>query len=126
MYYRLSQCLYRKYTERKGIQYVKEEFLEMMARIGEIAWQILMSNESYFQKSQIIEVVGPDAFEYGFFIGNEDHRLFGDETVDIFIDFPHRSIMEFFGSFFFIWSLHNGKNITDMFDATCQFFSFCG
>ena len=82
---------------------------------------MLLSNTSYFQKSRVIEVVGPDAFEYGFFIGHEDDRLFRDETAYIFIDFPHRSMIEFFGSFFFIWSLHNGSNITDLFDATCQY-----
>ena len=118
--YKLSQCLYRKYTERKGFQYVKQEFLDVMVRIGKIAWEMLMSKESCFQKSRVIEVVGPDAFEYGFFIGYEDYRLFGDETADIFIGFPHRSLQEFFGSFYFIWSLNSGKSIVDLIGVTCQ------
>ena len=120
VYYKLSQCLYRKYTERKGIQYVKQEFLDVMVRIGKIAWEMLMSKESCFQKSRVIRVVGPDAFEYGFFIDHEDYRLFGDETADIFIDFPHRSLQDFFGSFYFIWSLHSGKNIADFVGVKCQ------
>ena len=89
IYFRLSRCLYRKYTERKGIQFVKEEFLDVIVRVGKLAWIIMLSKDTCFQKSQVIETVGQDAFEYGFIIGQEDNRLFCDETADIFIDFPH-------------------------------------
>ena len=60
------------------------------------------------RKSKVISVVGPDAFDYGLLIGHEDaHRLIRDETADIFITFPHRSLQEFLGSFFFVPSLLN-------------------
>ena len=54
------------------------------------------------------------------FIGHEDYRLFGDETADIFIDFPHRSLQEFFGAFYFVWSLHQGRSIVDLVGVDCR------
>ena len=120
IYFRLSRCLYRKYTERKGIQFVKEEFLDVIVRVGKLAWIIMLSKGTCFKKSQVIEIVGSDAFEYGFFIGYEDYRLFGDETADIFIDFPHRSLQEFFGAFYFVWSLHQGRSIEDLVGSDCR------
>ena len=44
-------------------------------------------------------------------IGHEDaHKLIRDETADIFVTFPHRSILEFLGAFHFVLSL--GKRQT--------------
>ena len=58
------------------------------------------------QRGHIIEEVGPDAFDYGLLIGHEDaHMLMRDETADIFVTFPHRSILEFLGAFYFVLSL---------------------
>ena len=110
LYFRLSKCLYRKFTERKGISYVEEEFLDVIARIGKLAWKMFTSKER-FQKSNVIDIVGADAFDYGFLIGHEDYRLFGDETADVIITFVHRSLQDFYGAFYFIWSLLMGRKI---------------
>ena len=44
---------------------------------------------------------------------NED--LIGDVKADIVITFPHRSIQEFFGAFFFVLQLIEGKEIDTLF-----------
>ena len=111
LHFRLSKCLYRKFAERKGIPYVENEFLNVMAKIGELAWEMFRSKDS-FQKSNVIKIVGADAFDYGFLIGHEDYRLFGDETADVFITFVHQSLQDFCGAFYFIWSLFKGKTIS--------------
>ena len=58
--------------------------------------------------------VGKDAFDYGFLIGNED--LINDLKADILITFPHRSIQEFFGAFFFVLQLVEGKDTDSILD----------
>ena len=68
-----------------------------------------MVGDPLFERSRVEREVGKDAFDYGFLIGNED--LIGDVKADIFITFPHRSIQEFFGAFFFVLQLLEGKDI---------------
>ena len=121
VYFRICQCMYRKYTERKRIPYVQETFLSLMTRIGKLAWEMLCSSDNWFQKSHVIEIVGGDAFDYSFLIGHEDDRLFGDETSDVYITFPHRSIQEFFGAFYSIKSLNNGRSITKLIHVDDKF-----
>ena len=55
--------------------------------------------------------MGEHAFDYGLLIGHEDFRLIADETADIFVTFPHRSIQEFLGTLYFIWMLDTGDEI---------------
>ena len=60
----------------------------------------------------------PDAFDYGLLIGHEDFRLIRDETADIYVTFPHRSIQEFLGAFYFICELHRGYRIETILGET--------
>ena len=62
--------------------------------------------------------VGKDAFDFGLLIGNEDaHRLIRDETADIFVTFPHRSLQEFLGAFYFVWMLAQGELLESLLGA---------
>ena len=70
------------------------------------------------RRSDVIKELGDDAFDYGLLIGHEDaHRLIRDETADIFVTFPHRSIQEFLGAFYFVWSLNQGDLLESLLDA---------
>ena len=54
--------------------------------------------------------VGPDAFDYGLLIGDENAcKLIKDETADISITFPHRSLQEFLAAYFFVWFINDKK-----------------
>ena len=45
------------------------------------------------KRRDVIRDAGSDAFDYGLLIGCEEgHRLIRDETADIFVTLPHRSI----------------------------------
>ena len=114
VYFRLCQCLYRNYAERTGKQFVNREFLKAMAKIGKLAWAILVTKCHLLRRNEVIKEVGPEALEFGFLIGHEDCRLFGDETSDIFITFLHRSLQEFLGAFFFVWALSSGKSAEEL------------
>ena len=109
IYTRMMQCLYKKFTVRKGIRYDETEFVKVVGLVGKLAWKTLLSGKPLFERSRVEEEVGKDAFDYGFLIGNED--LIGDVKADILITFAHRSIQEFFGAFFFVLQLVEGKNI---------------
>ena len=111
IYFRMVRCLYKKFTIRKGIDFNTDSFVEVMASLGKVALETLLSGNALLQRSQVIAEVGPDAFDFGLLIGHEDgHRLIRDETADIFVTFPHRSILEFLGAFYFVLSL--GKKQT--------------
>ena len=60
------------------------------------------------QRSEVIEEVGSEAFDYGLLIGHEDFRLIRGESEDILVTFPHRSIQEFLGSLYFVLMLIEG------------------
>ena len=68
----------------------------------------------------MINDVGPDAFDYGLLIGHEDFRLTRDETADIFVTFPPRSIQEFLGAFYFIMMLNTGESIESFLGSDCK------
>ena len=109
IYTRMIQCLYKKFTIRGGIRYNENEFTNIVGLVGKLAWETLFSGNPLFERSRVEREVGKDAFDYGFLIGHED--LIGDLKADILITFPHRSIQEFFGAFFFVLQLIEGKDI---------------
>ena len=134
IYTRMVRCLYKKFTIRKGISFEKDQFMKSMVRIGKLALKTLISGNPLMKRSDVIEEVGPYAFDYGLLIGHEDFRLIRDETADIFVMFPHRSIQEFLGAFYFVWMLNNGEEIESsfffedrypVFLANPLFFQFC-
>ena len=107
IYTKMIQCLYKKFTIRRGIRYKDVEFTKVVRLVGKLAWEILLSGNALFERSRVEREIGKDAFDYGFLIGNE--KLIGDLKADILITFAHRSIQEFFGAFGFVLLLNNRK-----------------
>ena len=126
IYTRMVRCLYKKFTIRKGIDYDDEAFIKLLNSLGKLALKTLLSENPLLRRSDIIKEVGSEAFDYGLLIG---HRLIRDETADIFVTFPHRSILEFLGAFYFVM---NFDGTPPFFQATKDqylnnplFFQFC-
>ena len=115
IYTRMVRCLYKKFTIRKGIPFQRDHFIESMVRIGKLALETLISGNPLMRRSDVIKEVGSDAFDYGLLIGHEDFRLIHDETADIFVAFPHRSIQEFLGAFYFVWVLNKAEQMESFF-----------
>ena len=105
IYFRMVRCLYKKFTIRKGTLFRKEEFIRITTLIGKLAFDTLLTGNPLLQRSHVMSLIGQDAFDYGLLIGHEDFRLIRDETADIFISFPHRSLQEFVGALYFIWTI---------------------
>ena len=120
LYLRMVRCLYRKYTNRKGIGFVESEFVQVMKSVGKLALQTLITNNPLLQRSEVEGIVGVNAFEYGFFAGHEDFRLCTDPTADISVTYAHRSLEEFFGSFGFLQALDDGQSIDDILGSDCK------
>ena len=134
IYIRMVRCLYKKYTIRKGVSFERDQFIEAMTRIGKLALKTLISGNPLMKRSDVIEEVGPCAFDYGLLIGHEDFRLIRDETADISVTFPHRSVQEFLGAFYLVWMLDKGEKIDSLFVSEDRyslfltnplFFQFC-
>ena len=123
IYIRMVRCLYKKYVIRKGLSYDNDQFKTTMTKIGKLALETLLSGDPLLKRADVIKEVGPDAFDYGLLIGHEDFmRLILDETADIYVTFPHRSIQEFLGAFYFIWILNKGKEIHSLFSVRTPIF----
>ena len=120
LYLRMVQCLYRKFTIRKGIQFKGGEFVQVMKSVGILALKTLLLKDPLLQKSEVLEVVGDFAFEYGFFAGHEDFRLCSDPIADICVTYPHRSLEEFFESFGFLQALDSGQSVDDILSSDCE------
>ena len=73
------------------------------------------------KREKVERQVGEDAFDYGLLIGHEDaHKLIRDETADIFVTFPHMTIQEFLGSFWFVCRLCNSENLEAILGSDCK------
>ena len=121
IYTRMVRCLYKKYLIRKELDFHVDHFKRAVASIGKLALQTLLSGNPLLQRSEVIKEAGPDVFDYGLLIGNEDaHKLIRDETADIFVTFPHRSLQEFLGAFFFVWMLDKGEKIRSLLGDNCN------
>ena len=95
IYFRMCRCLYKIYSIRKQKLYQEEELKTLLSLLGKLAWEML-SRGSLFQKSDIFDKIGVDAFENGLLIGHDDSdKLIGDETADICLSFPHKSLLVF-------------------------------
>ena len=104
IYFRMVQCLYKKFTLRKGIDFQMNALLQVLKSLGKIALETLLSGNQLLKRSLIIEQVGEEVFEYGLLIGEDGFSWTRDMTVDVFVTFPHRSLQEFLGSFFIVVS----------------------
>ena len=108
IYFRLLRWVYRKFTFRKNIDFKQSEFLNTLRCLGKIATDTWETGNYLHQEREIIKIVGRNAFEYGLLIGYKDRRLLKDETADIFLSYPHRSIEEFLTAFFYVVSANDG------------------
>ena len=76
--------------------------------------------------------MGEDAFDTGLLIGSQDSKLFGNETADIFVIFPHTTIQEFLGAFYSIFMINEQESIPTFMNpdkpillTNCSFYQFC-
>ena len=84
----MIRCLYRKYLRRQKLEFCLNELVKLMKTLGKLAFESLLTGSALFRKSQILNVVGPSAFDYGLLIGHEDaEKLKRDETADIYVTF---------------------------------------
>ena len=117
LYFKLTRFLYQKYASTHGLYFSRNDFMKVLGKLGKLAWETLKSGNPFLQRSQVIEEVGEDAFKYGLLIGHEDFRLIGKYPADILITYPHRTIQEFLGAFYFILMLDEGKQIENLIDV---------
>ena len=120
IYFRMIKHLYKKFVIRKGIDFVEDEFVNVMKSVGKLALKTLTSDNPLLGKGEVHKIVGECAFEYGFLAGHEDSRLSLDVFSDIYVTYTHRSIEEFFGSFGFIQDLCDGKSVEDILGPNCK------
>ena len=115
IYTRMVRCLFKKYLIRRELHFDAAQFETVLVSIGKLALKTLLSGDPLLQRSEVIREVGPKAFDYGLLIGHEDaHMLIKDETADIFVTCPHRSIQEFLGSLYLIWMLNKGEKMQSL------------
>ena len=114
IYFRVVRCIYRNYCERTKIEFKESQFLDVLKRVGKLAWKMLKSGKGWVRKSEILREVGEDAFAIGLLIGDKDFRLSKDETADILITFPHLNLQVFLGSFGFLQMLDEGQSIKSL------------
>ena len=121
IYTRMVRCLYKKFAIRRKIDYEPAPFIKVITAVDKIALRTLLTGNPFLKRSDVIKEVGPDAFDYGLLIGHEDaHFLIRDETADIFVTFPHGSLQEFLGAFYYMWALDKGKNMDSLRHSNAQ------
>ena len=79
-----------------------------MKKYGQLAKDIFCSENNLLREKDIIKVVGPQPFQSGFLIGHRDSRLLKDETANLFVRFPHRSVQEFLIAFNIVLTANDG------------------
>ena len=121
IYFRMVQCLYKKFTLRKGIRFKKSSLVNVLMYLGKLALETLLSGKSELERCEVIEQVGEDIFDYGLLIGEDSFTLTRDMTVDIFVTFPHRSLQEFLGAFYFVLNLSKKQPVNHV-DKTIREF----
>ena len=120
LYFRLVRFLYKKYTVNKGLDYEHNTFVNLLKRLGKLAWETLKEGNALLQRSRVIKEIGEEAFDYGILIGNEDFRLIGKETADILVTFPHRTLQEFLGSYHLVLRLSEGETMDTLLGPNCE------
>ena len=114
IYLKILRFLFRKYCVRKDIPFREETFRNVLRQVGNLAFQCMQTGNYLYKHEEVLNIIGDEAFEYGFISGHKDFRLLGDAVADVFITFPHRIIEEFLGAFHFVLVINNDMN-TDRF-----------
>ena len=115
IYLRLIRCLYKKYCIRRNLVFDKRNFAAVMVSIGKLALKTFLSGNPLLKRADVIQEVGPDAFDYGLLIGHEvAYMLIQDVTADILVTFAGHGIQEFLGAYYFILSLAEGKSVESL------------
>ena len=107
----MVQCLYKKFTIRKGIKFEKSSLVIVLMSIGKLALETLLSGKSELERSEITEQVGEEVLEYGLLIGEDGFSFTREMAADILVTFPHRSLQEFLGAFYFVLSLGQKQTV---------------
>ena len=68
----------------------------------------------------MIKEIGEETFKYGLLIGNEDFRLVDHDIADILVTFPHRTLQEFLGSYYFVLRLGEGFSLESLLGSDCK------
>ena len=110
IYLRMVRCLYKRSLLRKDRQFEHEGFIKVMVSIGKLAFEMLLSGNPLLDKSEVLEEVGNEAFDYGLFIRHANPH----ENSDIFVTFADRSIQEFLAAFYFIWMLNEKHTVNSL------------
>ena len=95
IYFRLVQCICRKYCESQGTRWDRDEFVQVLIKIGKFASKTIRAKQNCFQREEIIRELGENVFELGFLVGYEDFRLVANETTDILVTFLHETMRTF-------------------------------
>ena len=120
--------MYRKYCVRKGIEFDDNDFVQVLRRVGKVAWEMLESGTNFTTQCELIRKVSRDAFEYDLFTGHIDYRLMSKETKDVLVRFAHQTIQEFLGAFHCIclWDSEGKVDVSDRFPPVKFYFlRFC-
>ena len=125
IYWRLLRCIFSKYRVQKGRDFNMKDFIEILRKIGQLAFKTFKSKQAWFQRSEIVSLIGEDAFEYGLLIGHEDFRLVGHETADVVVTFAHRSIEQFLGAFHITQRFSAGDSVSTSLLWESIVFHFC-
>ena len=120
IYFRMVICLYKKFTFRTEKKFDMNSFVEVLKSLGKLALETLFKSP-FFQRNQVVEAVGEEAFDYGLLIGHEDFRLIKESTADILVTFPHRSLQEFLGAFYFVLALNTETDMQNFSNAANEF-----
>ena len=105
IYWRLLRQIYRKYCERKNIPFVDNEFMEILTKLGKLAYDVIRLGRFCSRREELLRDVDEDVFEFGFLVGHQDFSVIGDETSDIHVQFIHATVR----SFLLIYYLSQGE-----------------
>ena len=132
IYYKLLRVLYERYCDRKeNLTFDETEFVEFLKRAGTVAWEMLKNGQGWMRKSQVIKVVGEDAFHCGLFTGSGSC---GFSKRDPPITFFHETVKDFLGAFHFTQMIEDGLSVDCLLETDLErdtllknsfFFQFC-
>ncbi len=99
IYDRLIECVFRRHFAKKGKVMDKKKLdgliAELVSKFGQIAFECLTDGSNLCSASDIRNLVGPDAFEYGLIIGSVDRSMMLGDHDDLKVSFLHRSLQEY-------------------------------